>query len=136
LNGESRAWPERVLRLLTFAALAVTVLGAGGALANAATTTAVRAIYSYDHPTGFALGDSRSASLMLRSPAGANTRHLADLVSLPLLKRAGVAAEEAGADVAYHYTFREAAASIERNGLRPGSYATPNGTLKSASGAD
>jgi len=39
------------------------------------------------------------------------------------------AAEEAGADVAYHYTFREAVASIEKNGLRPGSYATPNGNL-------
>jgi hypothetical protein len=40
----------------------------------------------------------------------------------------GGAAEE-GADAAYHYTFREAVASIEKNGLRPGSYATPNGAL-------
>jgi hypothetical protein len=38
-------------------------------------------------------------------------------------------AEKASADVAYHYTFREAVASITRNGLRPGSYATPNGAL-------
>jgi hypothetical protein len=40
-----------------------------------------------------------------------------------------VVAAKAGDDVAYHCTFREAAASIERHGLRPGSYATPNGTL-------
>jgi hypothetical protein len=40
----------------------------------------------------------------------------------------GVAAR-AEADVAYHYTFREAVTSIERHGLRPGSYATPNGSL-------
>ena len=44
----------------------------------------------------------------------------------------GVGMAERGigtADKAFHYTFGRAAASIEKNGLRAGSYATPNGTL-------
>jgi hypothetical protein len=49
---------------------------------------------------------------------------------------AGVAAEAAAtrggaaaADEAFHYTFGKAVSSIESQGLRAGSYATPNGAL-------
>jgi hypothetical protein len=40
-------------------------------------------------------------------------------------------AEEArnAADAAYHYTFSQTVESIRREGLRPGSFATPNGGL-------
>ena len=37
--------------------------------------------------------------------------------------------DAATADIAYHYTFRDLVASIQRNGLRPGSYVTLNGSL-------
>ena len=36
---------------------------------------------------------------------------------------------EAGADEAFHYTFGKSVSNIEENGLKPGSYATPNGEL-------
>ena len=50
---------------------------------------------------------------------------------LGLLRGSGVAARGAvrGADEAFHYTSSRAAASIEQQGLRAGSYATPNGSL-------
>jgi hypothetical protein len=44
-----------------------------------------------------------------------------------LLER--VLAEKSIANEAFHYTFSRAIASIEKQGLRAGSYATPNGKL-------
>ena len=41
----------------------------------------------------------------------------------------GVVVAAKGGDEAFHYTFNRFAAGIEKQGLRPGSYATPNGTL-------
>ena len=41
----------------------------------------------------------------------------------------GAKAGEEGAETAYHYTFAERIAAIEKEGLRAGSYTTPNGSL-------
>lgn len=43
--------------------------------------------------------------------------------------QADLAATETGGDTAYHYTFARYADSITKDGLRPGSYATPDGNL-------
>jgi hypothetical protein len=41
----------------------------------------------------------------------------------------GTNAALGGADTAYHYTFREFAELIKKKGLKPGTYATPEGGL-------
>jgi RHS repeat-associated protein len=46
-----------------------------------------------------------------------------------LLERILAGRSVRGASEAFHYTFTRAIASIEKQGLRPGTYATPNGTL-------
>ncbi len=47
------------------------------------------------------------------------------------VRRASSAAKETvAAEEAFHYTFSKAVVSIEREGLRAGSYATPNGALR------
>lgn len=107
---------------VAFVILSVAAVPTGQAASPyAATTPSSRHSYDYD-PLG-------PTTLRVSS---ANDRRIASIPhgfdSIRLEAGFGVAAK-AGDDVAYHYTFREAVASIERSGLRPGSYATPNGRL-------
>jgi hypothetical protein len=50
-------------------------------------------------------------------------------VSIPARGAVAARGTPAAAREVFHYTFNRAVASIEREGLRAGSYATPNGVL-------
>lgn len=85
------------------------------------------------HPNNRASGASRiydaHPHLVQAARATATTAEPAQVTSGDLSSslRSQIAAN--GGDEAFHYTFSKFAGSIERTGLRPGSYATPDGTL-------
>ena len=82
--------------------------------------------YNYSNATALVRSTDRRATTQ-------DGVSLADSGLSPLMRN-GVAAEAEGAGArglseTFHYTETQNAASIEANGLRPGSYATPNGGL-------
>lgn len=103
---------------------------ASAAVAYARPLTA--AVYTYDSLASVehgALAEHPAVGLACRSAPSGSVVPSQGL--LGLIDYFGVAAETeaGGVSQAFHYTSSEYAQSIAENGLRPGSYATPNGSL-------
>lgn len=85
---------------------------------------------NYDHRAP-AAKEVSSASTGLASVmvGGIRDRMTVSATLRQALSISGVVVAAKSGDEAFHYTFSQFAGSIERKGLRPGSYATPGGTL-------
>jgi hypothetical protein len=117
-------------RLLAFLAMAMGLIVTPAATA---TTTASAANFAYDVP-GIALVDIRgfeaaSASPTQVSVARDGSASLVVEVRVPSTTPSSAFLATEAVDDVFHYTKGEFVDSISTNGLRPGSYATPNGGL-------